>query len=260
MAYENIICSVEKGVATIRLNRPDILNAFEFQMIEEFEDATLKMARDEQVGAVIITGTGRAFSAGGDLKQMQKEFNTVAGRDYLTRSHPWLMQFVQMEKPVIAAVNGIAAGAGFSISLLCDFIFASDNATFSQPFIQVGLVPDMGSMYFLPRLIGLPRAKELFVTGKRLTAAEAHAWGIVNRVVAGDSLLQESQAFGERLSAGPRTAIKLGKRIMNMSVNLSLEQLIEYESGAQAICFQTDDHREAVRAFFEKRAPEFKGS
>lgn len=154
----------------------------------------------------------------------------------------------------------MAVGAGFSIALLCDFIYASDKAKFAQPFIHLSMVPDIGSMYFLPRLVGLQRAKEIYVTGRQLTAQEGMEWGFVNRVIPGDELMGEVRAFAEKLASGPRVAIRLAKKIMNLSLNISLESLLEYESYAQAVCFQTEDHKEGVKAFFEKRPPKFKGS
>lgn len=259
MSQEYILLSVEKGVATLKFNRPEILNATEEPLIQELMHLTDRVADDPGVGAVILTGAGKAFSAGGDLKRLEKGFNAVDGREYISRSIPWILKFVQMEKPVIAAVNGLAFGSGFSMALMCDFILASEKARFAQPYVHIGLVPDIGAMYFLPRLIGLPRAKELFVTGRELSAKEAQEWGIVNRVCPNDRLLEEAIQFGEKLAAGPQVAIKLAKRIMNNSVNISLQELLEYESYAQSVCFQTEDHQEGVRAFFEKTPPKFKG-
>ena len=259
MAYEKILYTVEKGVATITMNIPEKLNAHEERLIHEIQDVTDVVADDKEIGAVIITGSGRAFSAGGDLEYIKEGFTAVEGREYISRSIPWMMKFVQMEKPVIAAVNGLAVGSGFSMVLLCDFIFMAENAKIGMPFVQVGLVPDIGSMYFLPRLIGLPRAKELYVTGRMVKAEEALQMGIANRVFPDDKLMEKSTKFAAKLASGPRVAIKLAKRIMNSSSNLTLEELMEYEAYAQSICFQTEDHREAVQAFFEKRVPKFKG-
>lgn len=259
MDYENIIYTMEKRIATIQFNRPDIMNATVDKIIEELKDATLKAASDGQVGALIITGSGKAFSAGGDVEKIQKGFNVLDGKEFLSGSHPWLMQFAQMEKPVIAAVNGFCFGSGFSIALACDFIFAAEEAKFSQAFINLGLVPDMGSMYFLPRLVGLSRAKELIFTGKPLSASEAFEMGIVNRVVAGDQLMSTVKEFAEKLVSGPRVAIKFAKKLLNLSSNINLEEMLEYESYAQSVLFQTEDHREAARAFLEKRPPVFNG-
>jgi len=259
MAFETILYSVDKGVATVQFNLPEKMNATEEKLIQELFDVTDVVADDKEVGAVILTGSGKAFSAGGDLSQMKEGFNAVEGREYISRSIPWIMKFVQMEKPVIAAINGMAVGSGFSIALLCDFIFMSEKAKIGLPFVQVGLVPDIASMYFLPRLIGLPRAKELYVTGRLVDANEAFQIGIANRVFPDDVLMEETKKFAEKLAAGPRVAIKLAKRIMNKSSNITLEQLMEYEAYAQSICFQTEDHREAVNSFFEKRPPKFKG-
>jgi 2-(1,2-epoxy-1,2-dihydrophenyl)acetyl-CoA isomerase len=252
MKYETILYAVEKDVALITLNLPDRLNATEELLIQELMHVTNVVAKDDDVGAVVITGNGRAFSAGGDLKTLEKGFDVVEGRHYLSRSIPWIMQLTQMEKPVIAAVNGLAVGSGFSIAMMCDFIFASDKAKFGMPYINIGLVPDIGAMYFLPRLVGLPRAKELYASGRMLTSNEAFEWGIANRVVGSDHLLDEALAFAGQLARGPRFSIAMTKKILNASHALTLGELLEYEAFAQSICFQTNEHKTAVKRFLEQ--------
>jgi len=164
-----------------------------------------------------------------------------------------------VRKPVIAAVNGYAVGAGFSLALLCDLIIAADTAKFGMAFIKVGAVPDCGALYFLPRLVGLPKAKELVFTGANIDAAEAYRIGIVNRVVPAAELLPEALRLGQQLADGPAVALALAKEILNASSSLSLEQVMELEIYAQSLCFQTEDHKEGVIAFLEKRKPVFKG-
>ncbi len=251
MKYKTILYEIKNDVALITLNIPGRLNATEEQMIKDLMHVTDVVAKDDAVGAVVITGKGRAFSAGGDLKAMEKGFKPEEGRRYLSRSIPWIKQFTQMEKPVIAAVNGLAVGSGFSIAMMCDFIFASDNAKFGMPFINIGLVPDIGAMYFLPRLVGLARAKELYASGRMLTSNEAFEWGIVNRVVASSHLLDDTLGFAGKLAMGPRFSIAMTKKILNASHNLTLEELLEYEAFAQSLCFQTDEHKAMVKRFLE---------
>lgn len=259
MPYETIIYEKVGRVALIRFNLPGSMNALEARMAEEMMEAVKSCAADSEVGAVVLTGTGNAFSAGGDISRLMQGFELLEGRQYLRKAYPLLMELANVEMPVIAAVNGYAVGAGFSIALLCDIIFASEEAKFGQAFIKIGAVPDCGSMFFLPRLVGLQKAKELVFTGMNIDAQEAYRIGIVNRIFPPDRLLDESIKFAQRLAEGPRVAIRQAKRLLNMSAEVSLETMLELEAYAQSLCFQTEDHREGMIAFLEKRKPLFKG-
>ena len=258
-AYETIIYEKRGGVALLTMNRPDIMNALEAAMAQELVSAIRSSAADDEIGSIVLTGTGKSFSSGGDLSRLMQGFELLEGRRWLQEGYAQLMELANVKKPVIAAVNGYAVGAGFSLALLCDLIIAADTAKFGMAFIKVGLVPDCGALYFLPRLAGLQKAKELVFTGENIDAAEAHRIGIVNRVVPAAELLQEALKLGQQLAEGPAVALAQAKEILNASDGLSLEQVMELEIYAQSLCFQTEDHKEGAIAFLERRKPAFKG-
>ncbi len=257
--YKNIVFEKKDRVALIRMNRPDIMNSLEVSLAEELVRAVRTSAEDDEVGAVVLTGTGNVFSSGGDLSKLMEGFELVEGRQWLQDGYARIMELANIKKPVIAAVNGYAVGAGFSLALLCDLIFAADTAKFGMAFIKVGAIPDCGALYFLPRLVGLQRAKELVFTGKNIPAEEAYRLGIVNRVLSAEKLMDEAQEAAAQLSRGPAIALAQAKEILNKSETLDLNTVMELEIYAQSVCFQTADHREGVMAFLEKRKPEFKG-
>lgn len=259
MPYEAIVVTKSEGVGTIRLNRPKSMNALEDQLALELAEATYEMEADSDVGAVILTGTEKAFCAGGDLKRISEGFTPLGGYEYIKGFHRWVKSFMNLPKPTIAAVNGFAVGAGFCIAMLCDMIIASENAKFGQAFVNVGLVPDLAGLYTLPRLIGLQRAKELVFTGRMISAKEAYDFGIANRVVTPEELDTEAFKLAKQLADGPRVALRFAKNAMNQSVNLTLDQLLEIEAQAQGQCLQTEDHKIAVNAFFKKEKPIYKG-
>lgn len=256
--YEAVSYVTENKVGHLTLNRPEVLNAMDLRMREEIEAVINEASRDPSVKALIITGAGRAFCAGGDVRTMG-HVGPFAGRERLKNVHRWLYQLLSMEKPVIAAVNGVAAGAGLSLAMCCDIIVASEEASFAISFLRVGLVPDCGALYFLPRLVGLHKAKELVFTGARLSAAEAERLGLVNRVVPANDLNAVAREMAERLAEGPTRAMGLAKSILNLSLHSDLATILELEAYAQDLCFQTEDHKEGMRAFVEKRAPVFTG-
>lgn len=259
MSYEALTFEKKNGYAIITLNCPQSMNALEAKLLAELTDATNRVANDNDISAAVLTGSGKAFCAGGDLRRLMEGFSPLGGQQYVKDIHSWLLDFVNLDKPVIAAVNGFAVGAGFCIALLCDIVLAAEDAKFGQAFVNVGLVPDLAGMYFLPRIVGLQKAKELIFTGEQIHADKACQLGIVNEVLPADQLLPEAERLAGQLAAGPKVALSLAKRILNMSTNLSLESLLELESLAQGLCFQTEDHKEAVKAFLEKRRPAFKG-
>ena len=260
MFYHSIILTKADGVAVIQMNNPKAMNALEDELSAELLSAYKDVAADPAVGAVILTGAEKAFCAGGDLKKLNEGFPTAeAGYDYMKSFREMVTTFLNMPKPTIAAVNGFAVGAGFCIAMQADLILASDKAKFGMAFANVGLIPDLAGLYTLPRLVGLQRAKELVFTGRTIGAEEAGAMGIVNRVVPHEQLLDEAQKLARRLADGPRVALRMAKTVMNDSINMTLEQLLDLEPHAQSICFQSEDHKIGVQAFFRKEKPVFKG-
>ena len=244
------------SVQTITLNRPDKLNAFTLGVHQGLQ-AALEEARDPEVRAVVITGAGRGFSAGQDLT----EFGEAGDVGSMLRAtyHVNVMAIRSLEKPVIAAVNGVCAGAGLSLACACDIRLASDAAFFVPGFVGIGLIPDSGGTYFIQRLLGTPRAFEWMTSNRRLTAAEAHAWGLVSEVVEPDLFAAQVAERAAELAAAPTRAIALTKRLFDAASTSTLEEQLEREAETQAQAAQTDDFREGVAAFGEKRAPEFRG-
>ncbi len=240
-----------------------MLNAVNERMGQEFLDALKVTSKDEEVRSVIITGKGRAFSAGEDIQDLRGQYergeNPRLGERLHYKYNPIIRRIRQMPKPVIAAVNGVAAGAGAGIAYSCDFRIAAENAKFIQAFIRVGLAPDSGTSFFLPRLVGFAKALELSLTGDELTAKDAERLGLVSKVVPTDQVMIVSRELAAKLSQGPTRAIALTKRALNKSISTDLETVLEYESYLQEIAGATSDHLEAVRAFFEKRRPVFRG-
>jgi 2-(1,2-epoxy-1,2-dihydrophenyl)acetyl-CoA isomerase len=244
------------AVQTITLNRPDVLNAFNRALHAALRDA-LKEARDPEVRAVVITGAGRGFSAGQDLKEFGE---TPDVSDALRESyHPNVLAIRALEKPVIAAVNGVCAGAGLSLACVCDFRIAADNAGFVPGFIGIGLVPDAGGTYFLNRLLGASRAFEWMTSNRRLTAAEAHAWGLVSEVVEADALPARAAEVAAFYAALPTRGVGMTKRLFDHADGATLEEQLEFEAQLQSAATKTDDFQEGVAAFLEKREPKFTG-
>ncbi len=258
MSYENILYEVSDRIATITLNRPDAYNATTDEMYRELQHLIGEIAADQDVGCVIITGAGKGFCAGADLKARKDDMTPLQRRD----RHRWILRDIleplfRLEKPVIAAVNGAAAGAGFNIALACDFIVASDKASFMQAFARVGLVPDLGGLYLLGRVIGINKAKELCFTARKVPAEEAKELGIVNHVVPHDELMSKARELAATIAAGSPTAMAMTKTLLDKSTNATLDQMLEYEGYAQTIAYLTPEYEEGVLAFREKRAPDF---
>ena len=259
MAGEAVARDVQEGVLTLTLNRPEALNSFNVAMKEELLAALRDAARDEVVRCVVLTGAGRAFSAGQDLKERQGTNVPDLGTELRTRYNPLILAMRRLEKPIIGSINGVAAGAGCSVALACDLRIASEKASFMEVFGRVGLVPDTGSSWFLPRLVGYARAAEMIFTTEPVDAATAERFGLVNRVVPADQLISETNALAARLAAAAPLALALAKRSLNRSLESGLEDALDYEAQLQAIAGRSADHREGVSAFVEKRPPEFKG-
>lgn len=259
MDYETILYTLDESVLTIALNRPDVLNAFNRTMTDEIQDALKKAERDSEVRCIVFTGTGRAFSSGEDLKSRNAEGDSDFGSTLRQRYNPIVLKMRNIEKPVLGSINGVAAGAGCSIALACDMRIASEKARFIEVFVRVGLVPDSGSSFFLPRLVGLGKALEMAFLGDEVGAEEALRLGLVNRVVPPEELESATRELALRLAKGPTKAIGLAKRAMNRALHMDLEQLLDYEVYAQEAAGASEDHKEGMAAFLEKRAADFKG-
>src|SRR6185312_10584431 len=240
------------AVQTITLNRPDVLNAFNRALHASLRDA-LKEARDPEVRAVVLTGAGRGFSAGQDLTEFGEAGDV--GDTLRATYHPHVLAIRALEKPVIAAVNGVCAGAGLSLACVCDIRIAADDASFVPGFIGIGLVPDAGGTYFLNRLLGASRAFEWMSSNRRLTAAEAHTWGLVSEVVEADGLQARAAELAAFYAALPTRGIGMTKRLFDNAGNATLEEQLELEAQLQSVATATEDFREGVAAFLEKRPP-----
>lgn len=256
MSEAAVRCHLDaEGVLRITLNRPERLNAFNQAQHEGLIAALEQAERDPAVRCVVITGAGRAFCAGQDLEAIGDLPVGDLVRRYYNR---WVMQIRSLEKPVLAAVNGVAAGAGVSLALACDLIVMAESAAFLQAFVRIGLVPDSGASYFLPRLIGYHKAMELALFGERVSAADALALGLCNRVVPDDQLEAAVAEWAGRLARGPR-AVGWIKRQMNQGLERSLEEVLALEAYHQEAAAATRDAQEGIRAFIERREPRFTG-
>ena len=245
------------GVLTLTLNRPDVLNAFNSAMHEALA-AGLEEARAQDVRAVVITGAGRGFCVGQDLTEFREAAGDIGDR-LRSNYHPNILAIRGLEKPVIAAVNGPAAGAGLSLACACDLRLAADTASFVPAFIGIGLVPDSGGSYFIARLLGAARAFELMTSNRKLTAAEAHAWGLVSEVVEADALAARAAEVAGLYATAPTRGVGMTKRLFDQAQNATLEEQLELEAELQTAATQTKDFAEGVAAFLEKRAPRFTG-
>lgn len=260
----DLLETIEDGVAVLTMNRPDSLNALSGDMLDAMLEAFPRLAEDTSVGCVVLTGAGRGFCAGGDVKAMAqgKEFadTTLEGKAQALRAKMETSRWLhEMPKPTIAMVRGPVAGAGMSLALACDMRIASDTLKFTTAFANVGYSGDFGGSYFLSQLVGTGKARELYFTADRLNAEEALKLGIVNRVVADDQLEQETMALAKRLAAGPAVAYRYIKRNMNVAERGNLGDSLDMEAMHHSRTGQTEDHKEAAQAFVEKRQPVFKG-
>lgn len=255
MTYETILYEVAAGIGTITLNRPDKLNSFNEAMHKEFMDALKKAERDPGVRCLVITGAGRGFCAGQDLAAVGKgPIGEIVRRYY----NVWVSKIRTLEKPVIAAVNGVAAGAGCSLALAADLVIMSEKAAFVQAFVKVGLVPDTGASYLLPRLIGYHKAMELALFGDKVSAQQAQQLGLCNRVVSEEEFAATVGEWAGRLAKGPRSMGWI-KRQFNRGMEQSFEEILELEAYGQEAAGSTADAKEAISAFLEKREPNFTG-
>ncbi len=261
MSYSSILFEIVGAVATLTLNRPDKLNSFTVEMHGEIKDALARVAAaGSGVRALLITGAGRGFCAGQDLSQRKGLAVPQEIHDSLDkRYNPLIKSLRQLEIPVIGAVNGVAAGAGMSLALACDITLAARSATFLQAFAKIGLVPDSGSTFFLPRLVGDARARALVMLAEKITAEQAAAWGLIWKVVDDDKLMDEARRLAAHLATQPTRGLALIKKAMNAAADNTLEQQLDLERDLQIAAAQTEDFREGVAAFLEKRPAAFKG-
>lgn len=263
MEHHTVSAELKNGVEWLRLNRPDKLNAFNEQMGDDLQEALKECERRADVRCLVITGEGRAFSVGEDLNTNREVYDNgkplLLGETLRKKYNPIVQRIRKMDKPVIAAVNGVAAGAGLGLALACDLRAASDKATFHEAFIKVGLAPDTGTSFWLTRILGLGRAMEVGLIGEPIDSSRALSLGLVNWVFPEASFYAEVTKIAERLALGPTRAIALTKRSLNRAVVVDMDSALEYEAYLQEIAGRTKDHVEGVRAFFEKRQPEFSG-
>lgn len=261
MSYKTLKFEQDGHLAIITLNRPEQMNAMDMLMSEELLDAALRCDTDRQIRAAVITGAGKMFCAGGDLKAFLAEGDDVAGfvTKMATILHAAIARFNRMEPPVVMAINGTAAGGGFSFSLSGDYSIASTQAKFVSAYTASGLSPDASSTYFIAKHIGLLRAKELVLTNRVLSAEEALQWGLVSRVVAPDALMEEALKLGHQFANGPTRAYGMAKNLLHTAYSESMETQLEFESQGIASMMRTKDARSALDAFVNKTKPEFAG-
>jgi len=259
MAFQYLKFETSNGVARITLNRPEVYNALNDEIKIELQDAFKSVAKDDKVRVVVLTGEGKAFCSGQDLKasssQGKRSFLESLRKGY----NPLILSMRNLPKPIVCSLNGVAAGAGCSIALACDIIVASEEASLIEIFINIGLVPDSGSSYFLPRMVGMAKAFELCSTGKKIIAKEALELGLINKVVKPEELSEAVKSYTDYFAVAPTRAIGLIKKMLNKSSTSTLEEMLEYEAYLQEIAGTTLDHQEGVKAFLEKRKPFFKG-
>jgi 2-(1,2-epoxy-1,2-dihydrophenyl)acetyl-CoA isomerase len=258
-AFGALRYDVEDAIATIVLDRPEALNALTVPLKEELLAAFREAGRDRAVRAVVLTGSGRAFCAGQDLRERLEPDAAPLAVEVRERYNPLILAMRRLEKPIVGAINGVAAGAGASLALACDLRIAAEDASIVLAFGRVGLIPDSGATWLLPRLVGVARAFELALTNEPLSAADAERLGLVTAVVPRDALLDEARGLAGRLAAGAPRAVALTKRALNRSLETDFESALEYEAFLQGIAGRTADHAEGLRAFLEKRPPRFTG-
>lgn len=258
MAYQFLTYDVKDGIATLTLNRPDVYNALNDEITFEMQDAFKACAKDAAVRVVVLTGAGKAFCSGQDLKAsggQKRSFLDSLHRRY----NPIIRAMRSLPKPILCRLNGVAAGAGCSLALACDMIIASEEATLIEVFINIGLVPDSGSSYFLPRLVGMSKAFELCAMGSKVKAAEAMKLGLVTKVVPADQLDAALKEYTDYFAKAPTRAIGIIKKMLNKAATADLDEMLDYEAYCQETAGSTYDHQEGVKAFLEKRKPEFLG-
>ena len=261
MAYEFIKLDVEQGVASITLNRPDVLNSFNVAMATELQQALGSVAKDAALRAVLLTGAGRGFCAGQDLAEASPKNGVLPDLGEFVRKsyNPIVLAIRTLEKPVVCAVNGVAAGAGANLALACDIVFASSDASFIQSFAKIGVIPDSGGTFLLPRIVGLARATALTMLAEKVSAQQAMEWGMIYKVTEPSALIETARQTALHLASQPTAGLGLTKRAFNRSLGIDLRGQLDYEEELQREAGRTSDYEEGVRAFLEKRKPVFTG-
>ena len=259
MKYQNILFETQDNIAEIKLNRPQLLNSFNYEMADEFLDALKKCAKNKKIRAIIITGTGRGFCAGQDLEEATRKNGPTIDNIIDHTYNPIIKMITSIEKPIICYVNGIAAGAGANLAISCDITFAASSAKFIQSFINIGLVPDSGGTYNLPRLIGKQKAAGLMFSGEKISSAEAEKIGMIYKSVDDENGYQITLDFAKKISEKPTKSIGLIKNLLNLSNTNNLSEQLELEKKYQITAANSTDHKEGVKAFFEKRKPKYIG-
>ncbi len=259
--FETLLYTIENNVCTITLNRPEVYNALNEQMKKEINDALRDAEKDAEVRCLVIRGAGdKAFCSGQDLKEHAGKGTRRSLKESLEKSYnPMIRRMRSMEKPILGMLNGVAAGAGMSIALACDMRIAAEHAKLIEAFVRIALVPDSGSHWFLPRLVGMARAFEYSALGNDISAAEAERVGLVNKVVPGAELEKTTMEIAAKLAKAPTKTIGLIKRTLNKALSSDLNSLLDYEAAIQEIASLSDDHKEGLAAFLEKRQANFKG-
>ena len=259
MAYNNILLEVEEGIATITFNRPKVLNALNSELLGEFSAALDEINQDENIQVLILTGAGeKAFVAGADIKELNT-LNPLSAKQFSKKGLDIIKKLQGLPIPVIAAVNGFALGGGTEIALACDFIFASETATFGQPEINLGLIPGFGGTQRLPRLVGINMAKELILTGRMVPSEEAFRIGLANKICSPESLMEDVRKTAKGMAGKGKVSLQAAKQAINRGLNVDLATGCNIETDAFAICMDSEDAAEGTAAFIEKRKPDFKG-
>lgn len=256
-----VLLEKKDNIATLTLNQPDNRNALSLALLDAFEAAVNELKKDKDARVLVLTGSGKAFSSGGDVKEMSQQAQMTMNerREQIMGIYRKGLCFLDLQIPVIAAINGHAAGAGCTLALACDMRVMNEEAKLGLGFVKIGLHPGMGSCYFLPRIVGMAKAYELLFTGDMLHAKEAEVLGIVNKAVPSEKLQEETLAFAKKIADGPPIAIRMAKKAIQQSLDATLESILDYEAFAQAIISQTEDVMEGIMSFIEKRPPKFKG-
>lgn len=259
MSYENMIFEVTDNVALVTFNRPEALNALSPALLNEFDDIINKIAADESIAVVVLTGAGKSFVAGADIKAMS-EMSPLEIRNYIATTHNTLFKIENLAQPVIAAVNGFCLGGGNEIALASDFVYASEKARFGQPEITLGMIPGFGGTQRLPRLVGKAKAKELCMTGETVTGDELVRLGLANKIFPPETLMEETMKTAKTIAASARVAVRSIKQVMDRGIQVDLRTACALEVETFTTAFNSSDAKEGLNAFIEKRKPEFKGT